>query len=59
MNMACQEIVLWNVDGLGATGRNVGTEANWTTGTPKKTTILVFGGGDPGHHRLSMSTDER
>lgn len=43
MNMAYQEIVLWNGQ-FGATGRNVGTEANWTAGTPKENNNFGFQG---------------
>ena len=43
MNMAYQEVVLWNGQ-FGATGLNIGTEANWTAGTPKENNLLGFQG---------------
>ena len=43
LNIAYQEVVLWNGQ-FGATGPNVGTEANWTAGTPKETNTLGYHG---------------
>lgn len=43
LNSAFQQVVLWNGQ-FGANGLNVGTEANWTEGTPKATNHLGFDG---------------
>ncbi len=43
MNMAYQTNILWNGQ-FGATHLNVGTEANWTKGTPKEKNLLGFEG---------------
>ncbi|SDR67504.1 cytochrome c peroxidase [Formosa sp. Hel1_31_208] len=43
LNAAYQEVMLWNGQ-FGASGINQGTEANWTTGTPKETNNLGFEG---------------
>lgn len=43
LNVAYQDVVLWS-GALGATGINVGTDANWTTGTPKEDNHLGYSG---------------
>jgi cytochrome c peroxidase len=43
MNMAYQEAILWNGQ-FGAVGVNAGTEANWTSGTPKFVNHLGYHG---------------
>ena len=43
LNTAFQEVMLWNGQ-FGAKGVNEGTEAQWTTGTPKATNNLGFEG---------------
>ncbi|MGB0522061.1 MAG: cytochrome c peroxidase [Flammeovirgaceae bacterium] len=43
MNGAFQHLMLWNGQ-FGGTGDNIGTEANWTAGTPKETNHLGFEG---------------
>ena len=43
LNVAYQELMLWNGQ-FGATGDNLGTESNWTDGTPKATNHLGFEG---------------
>ena len=43
LNAAYQEVMLWNGQ-FGATGPNVGTEAQWTEGTPKATNALGYQG---------------
>ena len=43
MNAAWQPNMLWNGQ-FGATDMNVGTEASWTTGTPKEANHLGFAG---------------
>lgn len=43
MNAAYQELMLWNGQ-FGATGDNVGTEAQWTEGTPKAKNKLGYQG---------------
>ncbi len=43
LNVAYQDVMLWNGQ-FGATGTNVGTEANWTVGTPKEVNSLGFEG---------------
>ena len=43
VNAAYQQVMLWNGQ-FGARGVNVGTEANWTEGTPKATNHLGFEG---------------
>ncbi len=43
MNGAYQEVMLWNGQ-FGATGPNVGTEANWTPGTPKENNMFGYQG---------------
>ena len=59
MNIAYQPNVLWNGQ-FGATELNVGTESEWTEGTPKETNHLGFEGTEIqaiaglGVHRLDM-----
>lgn len=43
LNSAYQKLMLWNGQ-FGATDQNIGTEANWTTGTPKEVNNLGFEG---------------
>lgn len=43
LNTAYQKVMLWNGQ-FGATGPNLGTEANWTPDTPKETNTLGFEG---------------
>ncbi len=43
MNGAYQEATLWNGQ-FGATGPNIGTESNWTEGTPKAVNKLGYQG---------------
>lgn len=43
LNVAYQKVMLWNGQ-FGATGSNLGTEANWTTDTPKEINKLGFEG---------------
>lgn len=43
MNGAYQHLMLWNGQ-FGGTGDNLGTEANWTVGTPKETNNLGYEG---------------
>ncbi len=43
LNAAFQQVVLWNGQ-FGANGLNVGTEDNWTEGTPRATNHLGFDG---------------
>ena len=43
LNSAYQEVMLWNGQ-FGAKGLNVGTEANWTAGTPKETNNFGYEG---------------
>ncbi|MDB4285781.1 cytochrome-c peroxidase [bacterium] len=43
LNIAFQSLVLWNGQ-FGATGQNIGTEANWTEGTPIETNHLGYEG---------------
>ncbi|WP_203256409.1 cytochrome-c peroxidase [Hyunsoonleella ulvae] len=43
LNSAFQEVMLWNGQ-FGAIGANIGTEANWTTGTPKEANTFGFEG---------------
>ena len=43
LNSAFQEITLWNGQ-FGATGDNIGTEANWTENTPKAVNKLGYHG---------------
>ncbi|MCB0638138.1 MAG: cytochrome-c peroxidase [Lewinella sp.] len=43
LNGAYQELMLWNGQ-FGATGDNVGTEAQWTPGTPKEVNNLGYEG---------------
>lgn len=43
MNGAYQKVMLWNGQ-FGATGPNVGTEANWTANTPKAVNNLGYEG---------------
>ncbi len=62
MNGAYQKIMLWNGQ-FGATGMNVGTEANWTAGTPKETNNLGFEGLETqaiaglGVHRMDIDSN--
>ena len=59
LNTAYQELMLWNGQ-FGATGLNIGTEANWTAGTPKENNTLGFEGVETqaiaglGVHRLNL-----
>lgn len=61
MNGAYQRNQLWNGQ-FGATHLNVGTEANWTAGTPKEVNHLGFEGleiqaiAGQGVHRLKIDT---
>lgn len=43
LNSAYQEVMLWNGQ-FGGLGMNTGTEASWTTGTPKAVNTLGFEG---------------
>ncbi len=43
LNVAYQDVMLWNGQ-FGAVGSNVGTEANWTVGTPKEANSFGFEG---------------
>ncbi|WNW01291.1 cytochrome c peroxidase [Tenacibaculum sp. HL-MS23] len=43
LNSAYQKVTLWNGQ-FGATGMNINTQAQWTTGTPKETNNLGFEG---------------
>ncbi|WP_158975516.1 cytochrome-c peroxidase [Cellulophaga sp. L1A9] len=43
LNSAYQKLMLWNGQ-FGATSRNIGTEVNWTEGTPKAVNHLGFEG---------------
>lgn len=43
LNGAYQKVMLWNGQ-FGATGMNVGTQSQWTSGTPKETNNLGFEG---------------
>ncbi|MCV6631665.1 MAG: cytochrome-c peroxidase [Flavobacteriaceae bacterium] len=43
LNVAFQKVMLWNGQ-FGATAENIGTEAQWTTGTPKAKNHLGFEG---------------
>ena len=43
INTAYQKLMLWNGQ-FGATDQNIGTEAQWTAGTPKETNHLGFEG---------------
>ncbi len=43
LNTAYQKLMLWNGQ-FGATDQNIGTEAQWTEGTPKETNSLGFEG---------------
>lgn len=43
INVAYQKLMLWNGQ-FGATDQNIGTEAQWTAGTPKETNNLGFEG---------------
>ncbi len=62
MNVAYQKNVLWNGQ-FGATGLNVGTEAQWTPDTPKETNNLGFEGleiqaiAGLGVHRMECNTE--
>lgn len=59
LNVAYQTNILWNGQ-FGATGVNIGTEANWTVGTPKEKNFLGFEGTETqaiagmGVHRLNI-----
>lgn len=62
MNGAYQKIMLWNGQ-FGATGMNIGTESNWTEGTPKETNNLGFEGLETqaiaglGVHRMDIDSN--
>jgi len=43
LNVAYQDVMLWNGQ-FGGSGTNLGTEANWTVGTPKEANNLGFEG---------------
>lgn len=43
LNSAYQKLMLWNGQ-FGGTSANIGTEANWTEGTPKATNYLGYEG---------------
>ena len=43
LNSAYQKLMLWNGQ-FGATSKNIGTEANWTEGTPKAVNQMGFEG---------------
>ncbi len=43
LNCAYQNLMLWNGQ-FGATGLNIGTESNWTEGTPKETNFMGYQG---------------
>lgn len=59
LNVAYQKLMLWNGQ-FGATAQNIGTEAQWTAGTPKATNNLGFEGVETqaiaglGVHRLEI-----
>lgn len=62
LNSAYQVNMLWNGQ-FGATGHNVGTEAQWTAGTPKETNHLGYEGIETqaiagmGVHRLDVNEE--
>lgn len=62
LNSAYQDIMLWNGQ-FGATGMNVGTESQWTPGTPKETNNLGYQGIETqaiaglGVHRMHIDED--
>ena len=43
LNVAYQDVMFWNGQ-LGGKGTNLGTESNWTVGTPKEINYLGFEG---------------
>ncbi|MEM6263549.1 MAG: cytochrome c peroxidase, partial [Bacteroidota bacterium] len=59
LNVAYQKLMLWNGQ-FGATGANIGTEAQWTEGTPKAVNRLGYEGVEiqaiagMGVHRLGL-----
>lgn len=59
LNTAFQELMLWNGQ-FGAVGKNIGTNASWTVGTPKEKNNLGFHGVETqavagqGVHRLKV-----
>ena len=59
LNVAFQKVMLWNGQ-FGATGPNIGSEAQWTAGTPKELNNLGFEGVETqalaglGVHRLQI-----
>lgn len=61
LNSAFQQVMLWNGQ-FGANGLNIGTESNWTEGTPKATNHLGFDGLETqaiaglGVHRMVIDT---
>lgn len=61
MNGAFQELMLWNGQ-FGGVGMNIGTEAQWTTGTPKDKNNLGYEGLETqaiaglGVHRMEIDT---
>jgi cytochrome c peroxidase len=61
LNAAYQQVMLWNGQ-FGANGMNVGTESNWTQGTPKDKNFLGFDGIETqaiaglGVHRLRIDS---
>ena len=61
MNGAFQELMLWNGQ-FGGVGMNIGTEAQWTTGTPKDKNNLGYEGLETqaiaglGVHRMEVDT---
>lgn len=62
LNSAYQELMLWNGQ-FGATGDNIGTEEQWTAGTPKENNHLGYQGVETqaiaglGVHRLIINQD--
>lgn len=63
LNVAFQSVMLWNGQ-FGASGPNVGTESQWTSGTPKENNTLGFEGVEIQAiagldvHRLEVNGDE-
>ena len=62
LNTAYQDVMLWNGQ-FGATKSNIGTEVEWTEGTPKETNTLGFEGLETqaiaglGVHRLKIDPE--
>lgn len=63
LNVAFQTVMLWNGQ-FGATGPNVGTESQWTPGTPKENNSFGFEGVETQAlagldvHRLMVNTED-